>query len=273
MLNLIGLAKQFDARPILRKVDLELRGGNVALLVGLNGSGKSTLIDIISGFIRPDGGHVVLNGCDITGWPAHQIRRMGIARTFQREHVLPSLSALDNVVLGSRNNVAPARRAWPPYLWPLLDFGDEGRELIRVVGRLFRDGQQGYVRLRAARLLNSVGLEKYHGAPAGELSYGQQKLVALARCLASRAEVLLLDEPLAGIAPELRQQIWSRLLEERSEERLLIVTEHDSVELLPDVDVVLNLHDGALCVVEQVGRRSALSKEEQAAKFIGECVG
>jgi branched-chain amino acid transport system ATP-binding protein len=154
----------------VRAVELRVASGEILGLIGPNGSGKTTLFNLISGFARPDAGRIVLNGQDVTGWEPPRLCRQGIARTFQLVRPFPGLTVLENVVVG------------------------------RVYGREpARDRRQAEA--EAGALLEQVGLAHRAAAPARALTLVDRKRLELARALASRPLLLLLDELLAGLNP------------------------------------------------------------------------
>jgi branched-chain amino acid transport system ATP-binding protein len=183
LLEVKNLSKRFGGLKALSGVDLSVREGEVRGIIGPNGSGKSTLFNVISGIYKPEpGGSIVFNGRDITGWEAHAIARSGIARTFQLLRIFSGMSVIENVLVGHhalvRYNTASA-----------------------VVGSRKVWAEERRVRDEMMELLAFVGLADYAGMPAGELSGGQRRLLALARAMAARPKLLMLDEPGAGLSP------------------------------------------------------------------------
>jgi branched-chain amino acid transport system ATP-binding protein len=183
LLEVKNLSKRFGGLKALSGVDLSVREGEVRGIIGPNGSGKSTLFNVISGIYKPEpGGSVVFDGKDITGWEAHDIARSGVARTFQLLRIFSGMSVIENVLVGHhalvRYNTASAvvgsRRVW---------------------------AEERRIREEMMELLAFVGLADYAEMPAGELSGGQRRLLALARAMAAKPKLLMLDEPGAGLSP------------------------------------------------------------------------
>lgn len=183
LLEVKNLSKRFGGLKALSGVDLSVRDGEVRGIIGPNGSGKSTLFNVISGIYKPEpGGSVVFDGKDITGWEAHDIARSGVARTFQLLRIFSGMSVIENVLVGHhalvRYNTASAvvgsRRVW---------------------------AEERRIREEMMELLAFVGLADYAEMPAGELSGGQRRLLALARAMAAKPKLLMLDEPGAGLSP------------------------------------------------------------------------
>jgi branched-chain amino acid transport system ATP-binding protein len=176
LLDVSGVTKTFGGLVAVRDVSFALGEGEIVGLIGPNGSGKTTLINLISGMLKGDRGAIRLGGGDVTGKPAFRLARSGIARTFQLVRVIGEMTALENVIAGlaARDGV---------------DWGDAAKE-------------------EAAALLTRVGLNGKAAIPAADLTYGDQKRVELARALALRPRILLLDEWLAGLtASELQDGI------------------------------------------------------------------
>jgi branched-chain amino acid transport system ATP-binding protein len=170
-----GLSKRFGSLVVARDIELSVPRGERYALIGPNGAGKTTLINLITGFLRPDAGQVLLGDLDVTRLePAHRVKR-GLARTFQINTLFPRLSPLESVTL-----VVCERRGVAPTWWRGL--------------RRYRDEID-----EAYGILRSLHLEGACHRPTRELAYGQQRLLEIALALATRPKVLLLDEPAAGV--------------------------------------------------------------------------
>lgn len=209
-LALRSARKAFGGLLAVSDVSFEVHEGELFGLIGPNGSGKTTVLNLISGALGLSGGAIELHGERISGLPAHQIARRGVARTFQLVRVLPSLDAQENVLAGA---VFGHRRLW----------GEEARQL-------------------AAALLARVGLAGREHAPVASLTYIDQKRVELARALAGDPRVLLLDEWLAGLNPTELEIGIALIADLRREGRTIIMVEHvmDAIRSLCDRCVVMN---------------------------------
>jgi ABC-type branched-subunit amino acid transport system ATPase component len=221
-----GLAKSFDGVCALVEVSAQLPSGGIIAIVGPNGAGKTTLLNILTGFIRPDAGECSLDDHDITGLAPHRIARLGIARTFQDLRLMQQASVIENVMLAR-----PKQR---------------GESLLGALFRVGVGAEEGTNRLAATRLLRFVGLADKADDLAGELSYGEQKLLTLACCLATEARILLLDEPVAGVHPELAGKILGLLQQLRSDDRLIVFIDHDLAAVRRVADRVIVMDEGRI---------------------------
>ena len=212
------LEKSFAALRVTRDVSLEVRPGEIHALIGPNGAGKSTLIGQLAGTIRPDSGHVALDGHDITALPPHRRARLGLARTFQFSTLFGGFSALENAALAVQAGVA--RPLWP--------FG-------RAAG-------EAALNEPARAALASVGLAGREGVAAGSLAHGERRALELACAIALRPRVILLDEPLAGMGHEEARRIVDLLLSLKGSCAMLLV-EHD-------MDAVFRLADRVSVLVQ-----------------------
>ena len=215
ILTISGLFKSFDGIHALDDFSCDMRQGEILGLIGPNGAGKTTLFNVVTGFLAPESGKFSLNGTDITGLAPHRLAHCGISRTFQNLRLIRQLSVLDNVLLSFRDQ--PGERL--------------GNVFFRSK-RSRRHEEQN--RREAIRLLEGAGIAENTGDPAEALSYGQQKLLSIVCCLAAKAEVLLLDEPIAGIAPEMRERVLAIIMSLPGKGKSAIVIEHD-MEAIRDV--------------------------------------
>jgi branched-chain amino acid transport system ATP-binding protein len=182
LLECRGLTRRFGGLTALAGLDLAVQRGEIVGLIGPNGSGKTTCFNLVSGIVRPTSGRVLVDGTDVTGWAPWQIARLGVARTFQTLRVFAELTVADNVGLGQHLHLGTG------YLQSAL-----GTRRARA--------EEAGTAAESARLLDLVGLGPLAGRPADHLSIGQRRLLELARGLAARPRLFLLDEPAAGLAP------------------------------------------------------------------------
>jgi branched-chain amino acid transport system ATP-binding protein len=211
VLSADGLTKRYGGVVASARVSLEVREGEIVGIIGPNGAGKTTLFDMISGFTAPDAGRVVFRGEDITGRRPWVVSGRGLGRTFQRLRPFPDLTFLDNVLVGALAHTGSVRRA----------------------------------REEARRCLALVGLEADAHKMAFAASTGQRRRIELARVLATRPRLLLLDEPTAGVDPGAIEAMAGLLRGLRDREGLtLVIIEHDLPFLMELADRVVALHLG-----------------------------
>jgi ABC-type branched-subunit amino acid transport system ATPase component len=177
-----SVTKTFGGLTALAQVSLELQPGEVHGLIGPNGSGKTTLLNLLSGYYRADGGAITLEGADVSEASVQQRANLGIARTFQKPRLLPTLSVLDNAMLGGWRD-AKAGFFASAFSLPSA-----------------REDEAG-LRRRAEELLHGVGLSRVIGRRANLLEHAEQRFLEIARGLAQRPRFLLLDEPAGGLTP------------------------------------------------------------------------
>ncbi len=208
ILEVTDLRKAYAGVHALDGVSFAVEAGSVTGLIGPNGSGKSTAIDCISGFQKLDSGKVVLAGIDITGRVAHHIARAGLMRTFQTVRVYERLSL--------RDNLAIAHQQFDTATW--VD------EFLRT--RRYRDAVEAS-EVRARKLIDLIGLQRYYEAEVGILSYGQKKLVALAAALMPHPKIVVLDEPVAGVNPSRIREIEEALRQLNQAGETFLIVEHN----------------------------------------------
>lgn len=180
ILQIRDLNKSFGGIIVADNIDLDLRAGRVLGLIGPNGAGKTSLFNLVTGVVKPDTGSIKLDGHAIDTLPIYQRARRGLARTWQNLRLFPSLSVLDNVLLGPRDYPGEALSTL------IFDAGGVGR-------------RQKEEREKAHAILQRTGLGAVAHSRVQDIAYGQQKLVGVARALMNDARCLLLDEPMAGV--------------------------------------------------------------------------
>ncbi len=204
-----GLGRRFGGLVAVSDYRLDLAAGELVGLIGPNGAGKTTVFNLLSGALAPDAGSIRLRGREVAGWPPHRIARLGLARTFQTVRLFGELSVVGNVMTGMHVR--------------------HGRGLLATVLDLpaFRRAEEE-IRERAHALLDELGLAEHADRPAGSLPYGIQRLVEIARALATEPALLLLDEPAAGMNPAETGRLGGLLQRLRARRGLaLLLVEHD----------------------------------------------
>lgn len=182
LLSVASLSIAFGGLSALNGLDITIENGQIVGLIGPNGAGKTTAFNAITGQIRPASGTVLFKGIDITGWPPSRVAQFGITRTFQNIKLYDELSVLENVMVAAHATIR----------YSFL-------EAMIGVGRYAADEKR--IRKLAHELLELVGLGEYASEKAGTLPYGSQRRLEVARALALRPSLLLLDEPVAGMNP------------------------------------------------------------------------
>ncbi|MGL4286928.1 MAG: ABC transporter permease subunit [Phreatobacter sp.] len=218
-----GLSKSYGGVKPARDVSAVLTSGHIHALIGPNGAGKSTFINMVSGIIRADQGRIAFRGDDIGRQSPHAICRRGVARTFQNLRLFRELSVMDNVLIGQHG------RMHNGFLTSLFGLPSSRRE-------------ESQARERTLRILAFLDLTSVAGMPAGSLAYGLQRRVELARALATEPEVLLLDEPAAGLNPQETEELGRLLLRIRDQGITILLVEHhmDLVMAISDHVIVLD---------------------------------
>ena len=180
MLEIKGLSKSFGGIVVADNIDLVMRPGRILGLIGPNGAGKTSLFNLVSGLYAPNSGTVTLDGKPLDGLALHERARLGLARTWQHVRLFPSLSVIDNVIIGARDYPAES-------LVTLMFRPSKVRSVAKAA------------RAKAQDILARIGLPDSADKCIGDLPYGQQKLVGVTRALMNDAQCLLLDEPMAGV--------------------------------------------------------------------------
>jgi branched-chain amino acid transport system ATP-binding protein len=248
LLEVSSVSKRFGGLLALADVSFSVEPGRITSLIGPNGAGKTTLFHIISGFLRADSGSIAFDGRRIDGLPPHRIARLGIARTFQDLKIWRRLTVLENVLLG---------------------FPRQPRETLS--GALLGRGATDDCRRRALEILETVELGQARDELAENLSYGDQKLLTIARLLAADARLLLLDEPVSGLPGPVIEKVVRviRALMDRGRTTLLV--DHNMEAVMGIADWVVVLDHGRVIAA---GTPREVQKNEQVVKtYLGTAVG
>lgn len=219
-----GLRKSFGQVKAVDAIDLVIAEGGVHGIVGPNGAGKTSLLNLMSGYLRPDEGEVILDDRDITALTPQARVPLGLVRTFQNIRLFSSLSVRENLKLGQHTH---ARSGWTS-LWP------------------FQTTSERKLRAEVDHLVELFNLGDYVDRRAGDLPYGVQKQLDMARALAAHPRLLLLDEPAAGMPASGRSELGDRILQIRDEGVSVVVVEHDMDVIKRVCDTVTVLDFGQL---------------------------
>ena len=243
LLQCRALSRRWGGLLAVSEVSLALARGEVHAVIGTNGAGKSTLINLLSGEIAPSGGTVELLGRDVTGWSQPRRALAGLGRSYQRNTIYPGFSVLENCRLA-----AQARTPRPWAFW--------------------EDAQRCTASLQAARdAAARAGLDDQLERPAGLLSHGGKRQLEIAMCLATAPQVLLLDEPLAGMGAEETERMLALLRELRPRHAILLV-EHDMDAVFRVADRITVMVNGA--VIASGTPDAVRADPEVQAAYLGE---
>lgn len=218
-----GMERHFGGVRAVEVEHVEIQRGTITALIGPNGAGKSTFFNLITGFDTPNSGTWSFNGKDITGQPSYRIARQGMVRTFQLTKALTRLTSLENLMLGAT--------------------GQRGE---RILGSLLRPSwaaQEAQIQERAEGLLGRFNLAHMRDEFAGTMSGGQRKLLEMARALMVEPDMVLLDEPMAGVNPALTQSLLGHIEALRDDGMTIVLVEHD-------MDVIMSISDWVVCFAQ-----------------------
>jgi ABC-type branched-subunit amino acid transport system ATPase component len=226
ILEIAAVEKHFGGIAAVDRASFDVLQGSITALIGPNGAGKTTLFNVVSGFYKPERGEIRFNGRRIGGKPPHAIARLGLVRTFQITKALTRMSVLENVLLAAPDQPGE-------HLWRLVLTPGAARRRERVI-----EGQ-------AWDLLRLVGLERVARDYAGTLSGGQRKLLEFARALMSDPDMVMLDEPMAGVNPTLGRQLLGHMRSLRDERGLtFLLIEHDMEIVMTVSERVIVMNEG-----------------------------
>jgi ABC-type branched-subunit amino acid transport system ATPase component len=215
-----GLHKRFGGVQAVRDISLNVPHGSVFAIIGPNGAGKSTLLNLMSGLYQPDRGRMIFDGSQLVGLPAYKRARLGLARTFQKLRLFKQLSVVGNVIAAS--HIHHQIPAWQYVIHGVAFTRDHAR-----------------CRAEADKLLRFVGLEARSSVLAASLAYGEQRMLELARALATSPRLLMLDEPAAGLNAAEVERLLERIRHLRQRGMTIVVVEHN-------MDLVMKIADRVL---------------------------
>jgi branched-chain amino acid transport system ATP-binding protein len=225
LLEVQGVSKRFGGVRAVNDVSFRVEKGMIKAVIGPNGAGKTTLFNMVSGFVAPDAGTIAFAGEDMHGQPPHRVAARGVSRTFQNIRLFAGMSALENVMVGRY------LRARAGFLAGMLGLGRTRRE-------------DGGARERALEVMDFLGIAHLAEAEATSLAYGQQRAVELARALASEPELVLLDEPAAGLNIRETRDLAALISRIRARGITVLLVEHDMSLVMGICDEVLVLSYG-----------------------------
>lgn len=230
-LKILHIAKSYGEKQVLKDVSFELQKGTVTVLMGTNGSGKTTLFNILSGFLKQDKGEILLDNKTINQTEPYQINQLGIARTFQDMRLIGKLKVKENLLLAFPKQKG---EKWWNVLLPNKKVKQE------------QDANQ----TKANELLKTCFIDDVVDQKANEISYGQQKLLNLACCMANNTSVILLDEPVAGVNPVYRDRLTTIIQQLKQQDKAILIIEHNTDFIEQVADEILFLNDGTLTLFD-----------------------
>jgi branched-chain amino acid transport system ATP-binding protein len=218
-----NVVRRFGGLTAVDVDELKIQRGAITALIGPNGAGKTTFFNLLTGFDAPDEGHVELNGTSIDGVASHKLAARGMVRTFQLTKALSKLTVLENMKLGAKHQ--------------------PGENFFKALFTPMWRAREAEVDVQARELLDRFNMTHMADEFAGTLSGGQRKLVEMARSLMTEPELVMLDEPMAGVNPALTQSLLGHVKQLRAEGRTVIFVEHD-------MDVVRDISDWVVVMAE-----------------------
>lgn len=225
ILEVREVTRLFGGLAALKDVSFEVARGEIKAIIGPNGAGKTTLFDVLTGVLKPDGGRVLLKGEDVTGFRPDQITSMGMIRTFQTIRLFEGMTVLENTMVGCHSRISSG-------------FVSTGFRLPAARREERRINEE------ALEVLRDVGLHTRAAETGTNLPYGQQRLLELARALASGPEILLLDEPAAGLNQYETGELSALLSRFRDRGLTILIVEHDMGLVMDISDEVVVLDYG-----------------------------
>lgn len=238
LLQIEEIARSFGGVSALAGVSFSVKAGTIHGLIGPNGAGKTTLINVLSGLTPPDSGSVLLAGQPVHDLPAHRVAALRVARTFQNIRLFPAMTCLENVIAGQH---LKSKRSLLPRLFCLPSSMREERRS----------------RSEAMACLERVGIAHHADVPAKSLSYGERRRLEIARALALEPRLLLLDEPVAGMHKQGRDEIEELLLSLVEEGMTILLIEHNMSFIMRLCSTVTVINFGRTITTgtpEEVGR-------------------
>ncbi len=224
------ICMRFGGLLAVDHVSLDVKKNEIFAIIGPNGAGKTTVFNCISGFYKPSSGSIVLNGQNITGWTSHLVAKQGLVRTFQNVRLFKSLTVLENLLVAQHNKAAG-------FLPGLLNLPSYRRAEKKALDK-------------AVFWLEFMGIKEFANREAGNLAYGHQRRLEIARCMITDPKLLLLDEPAAGLNPQEKIQLAELIDQLRRDYNLaVLLIEHDMGLIMNISDRILAMEYGKPLII------------------------
>ncbi|PPA75903.1 high-affinity branched-chain amino acid ABC transporter ATP-binding protein LivG [Achromobacter spanius] len=226
LLKVSGLTMRFGGLLAVDSVGFEVQSDEVFAIIGPNGAGKTTVFNCVGGFYAPTAGDIIMDGKPITGLPSHKVARHGLVRTFQNVRLFKQLTVLENLLVAQHTQVESRLL---PGLLKLKGYRQSETEALA----------------RAAQWLDFMGLREFANREAGNLAYGHQRRLEIARCMITKPRLLMLDEPAAGLNPQEKRDLQSLIDQLRREFGVaVLLIEHDMSLIMGISDRILVMEHG-----------------------------
>ncbi|MGV2865313.1 high-affinity branched-chain amino acid ABC transporter ATP-binding protein LivG [Achromobacter sp. AGC39] len=226
LLKVSGLTMRFGGLLAVDSVGFEVQSDEVFAIIGPNGAGKTTVFNCVGGFYAPTAGDIIMDGKPITGLPSHKVSRHGLVRTFQNVRLFKQLTVLENLLVAQHTQVESRLL---PGLLKLKGYRQSEAEALS----------------RAAQWLDFMGLREFANREAGNLAYGHQRRLEIARCMITKPRLLMLDEPAAGLNPQEKRDLQSLIDQLRREFGVaVLLIEHDMSLIMGISDRILVMEHG-----------------------------
>lgn len=226
LLQVSGLTMRFGGLLAVDQVEFEVRRDEVFAIIGPNGAGKTTVFNCVGGFYTPSTGSIIMDGKPITGMPSHKVAQHGLVRTFQNVRLFKNLTVLENLMVAQHTRIETG----------LL------KGLLKVPS--YRKSESDALE-RAADWLNFMGIRQYANREAGNLAYGHQRRLEIARCMITKPRLLMLDEPAAGLNPQEKRDLQKLIDQLRKEfDVAVLLIEHDMSLVMGVSDRILVMEHG-----------------------------
>lgn len=250
LLKVSGLCMRFGGLLAVDHVDFDVKSDEVFAIIGPNGAGKTTVFNCVGGFYKPTEGDILMDGQRITGLSSHMVARHGLVRTFQNVRLFKQLTVLENLLVAQHTQVETRLL---PGLLKLKSYRQSEADALS----------------RAAQWLDFMGLRQYANREAGNLAYGHQRRLEIARCMITKPRLLMLDEPAAGLNPQEKQDL-QRLIDRLRREFgvAVLLIEHDMSLIMGISDRILVMEHGKPIMT---GTPQAVRSDERVIKaYLGE---